>query len=84
MKIALLICYKWETSSTIENPFSDIGAIALNGIRCGKARIVPNDYDFSELRDELIDEFERDNPGFNAKYSIMKFIDLDDLAFKKE
>lgn len=71
MKAAILINFKWITSNTVDNPFKDVSVFALNGIRIGKLKIFNDDREFCEIKDDLIEEFEAENPDFLAKQSII-------------
>ncbi len=77
MKTATLYNYKWETTATVEDPFSDPSIIALNGLRIGKTHIIEDNYDFMEIRDELVEEFTKENPGFLVRESILVIKDFD-------
>ncbi len=67
MKAAILINFKWITSNTVDNPFKDVSVFALNGIRIGKLKIFNDDREFCEIKDDLIEEFEAENPDFLSK-----------------
>ena len=45
---------------------NDEGLRALNGIRYGAVKEIEDDVDPSSLWDQLLDEFENDNPDFAA------------------
>ena len=81
MKAAILINYKWATRNTVENPFQDMSVFALNGIRIGKLKIFPDNFEFCEIKDSLVEEFQTENPNFLAIESILIIKEsVDDIA----